>query len=198
MKKYDESVPLNSSQRWRSLWVLVGIVGAALLLRAALGTYFGPDATAVAIDDRFSSRQLPKVNFRDSHGKEQSLTDYRGRVVLLNLWATWCFPCRKEMASLDRLQAQLGGSDFEVVAVSIDASPNEIQEFFSSNSIKSLALYIDPTTNIATTLGSLGIPTTLLVDRNGREVWRKLGPAEWDAPPMMAKIRAQMATDGKS
>jgi len=89
--------------------------------------------------------------------------------VLLNLWATWCVPCRKEMPSLDRLQAQLGGPAFEVVALSIDKSPQAVREFYREYGIRKLALYIDPSAEVTSTLGAVGIPTTLLVDGDGRE-----------------------------
>ena len=117
-----------------------------------------------------------------------SLTDFRGRVVLLNVWATWCPPCREEMPTLDRLQAALGGPNFQVVTVSIDAEGLPVvQPFFRQIGIKHLHPYID-TFNEVGTLGAFGIPLTLLIDRDGREVARKTGPATWDDPRVTATI----------
>ena len=145
------------------------------------------EVAAFAVAD--PSRRLPDLAFRDGSGAERHLADWRGRTVLLNLWATWCVPCRKEMPALDRLQAQLGSPAFEVVAVSIDRDPKAVGQFFREYGIRNLALYIDPSSDIAGALGIVGIPATLLVNRDGSERWRRLGPAEWDAPAEVAKIR---------
>lgn len=158
--------------------------------------HFGP-GTATAGTER-TSPQLPDIRFQDAGGNTRSLADFRGRVVLLNLWATWCVPCRKEMPSLDRLQAQLGGPAFEVVALSIDKSPQAVREFYREYGIRKLALYIDPSAEVTSTLGAVGIPTTLLVDGDGRERWRRVGPAEWDAPEEVARIREHIQAGTRS
>lgn len=158
--------------------------------------HFGP-GTATAGTER-TSPQLPDIRFQDAGGNTRSLADFRGRVVLLNLWATWCVPCRKEMPSLDRLQAQLGGPAFEVVALSIDKSPQAVREFYREYGIRNLALYIDPSAEVTSTLGAVGIPTTLLVDGDGRERWRRVGPAEWDAPEEVARIREHIQGGARS
>ncbi|MCB1908244.1 MAG: TlpA family protein disulfide reductase [Rhodocyclaceae bacterium] len=145
-----------------------------------------------------ASQPLPEIRFQDARGNSRSLADFRGRVVLLNLWATWCVPCRKEMPSLDRLQAQLGGPAFEVVALSIDKSPQAVREFYREYGIRKLALYIDPSAEVTSTLGAVGIPTTLLVDGDGRERWRRVGPAEWDAPEEVARIREYIQAGARS
>ena len=135
-------------------------------------------------------RPLPELRFEDAEGRALSLADFRGKVVLLNIWATWCGPCRREMPTLDRLQAQLGGPEFEVVALSIDRAGLEVvREFYDEIGIERLAMYIDSSGEAARDLGVLGLPTTLLVDRNGRELGRLIGPAEWDTPAMVAFIR---------
>ena len=128
----------------------------------------------------------------DPAGKPADMAAYRGKALLVNLWATWCVPCRKEMPSLDRLQAQLGGPAFEVVALSIDKSPQAVREFYQQYGIRKLALYIDPSAEVTSTLRAVGIPTTLLVDGDGRERWRRVGPAEWDASAMVEQIRKEM------
>jgi thiol-disulfide isomerase/thioredoxin len=138
---------------------------------------------------------LPAIKFQDAEGKERTLADWRGKVVLLNLWATWCLPCRKEMPALDRLQAALGAGElsgeFEVVALSVDRKGAEAsKKFLDEAKVERLALYVDPTARANTELRALGLPVTLLIDREGREIGRLLGPAEWDSEDAMRLIRA--------
>jgi thiol-disulfide isomerase/thioredoxin len=135
------------------------------------------------------ARELPSLRFTDGTGVATSLAAFRGRVVLLNVWATWCPPCREEMPTLDRLQAALGGPHFEVVTVSVDAGGLPVvQAFFRETGVKHLHPYLD-TFHDAAALITTGIPITLLVDRNGREAGRKLGPAAWDDPRILRLIR---------
>jgi len=147
--------------------------------------------TGLSLPDH--SRTAPPlhfVHFVDGKGRATTLVDFRGRAVLLNLWATWCVPCREEMPTLDRLQARLGGPDFEVVALSIDRKGlSVVAPFYRQLGLKALGIYIDESGEAASDLGSVGIPTTLLIDKAGREIARKLGPAEWDSPQMTALIR---------
>jgi thiol-disulfide isomerase/thioredoxin len=110
--------------------------------------------------------------------------------VVLNIWATWCGPCRRELPTLDRLQATLGGPVFEVVALSIDrAGLDMIGKFYAEIGIERLAMYVDTTGKAARDLGVLGLPTTLLLDGKGRELSRLVGIAEWDAPGMVEFLR---------
>ena len=114
--------------------------------------------------------------------------------MLLNIWATWCAPCRKEMPTLDRLQAKLGGPDFEVVALSMDrGGPDKVKKFFAEIGIEHLALNIDISGKAMFALGAPGLPMTLLVDRQGKEVGRLIGPAEWDSSEMVDFIRSHFA-----
>jgi thiol-disulfide isomerase/thioredoxin len=137
---------------------------------------------------------IPAVEFQDNGRRPLTLADFKGKVVLLNVWATWCVSCREEMPTLDRLQATLGGPDFEVVALSIDrAGPEAVRKFYTEFGVKHLALYIDESGKANRTLGLIGLPTTLLIDRDGREVGRLIGPAEWDAPEMVAFVRSRLA-----
>ncbi|HET6522427.1 MAG TPA: TlpA disulfide reductase family protein, partial [Geminicoccaceae bacterium] len=136
---------------------------------------------------------LPEVAFEDADGGAVSLADFRGRVVVLNLWATWCAPCRLEMPSLDRLQAELGGPDLEVVALSVDrAGVDEVAAFLDEVGAGHLGLYRDPTMAATRALGALGLPTTVIVDREGREVGRALGEREWDGEAVKAYLREVM------
>jgi thiol-disulfide isomerase/thioredoxin len=166
-------------------------------LALALGLTFSvalSDALAQKPPPAFSMhpapRPLPDVRFENGQGEAMSLADFRGKVVLLNLWATWCAPCRREMPTLDRLQASLGGSDFQIVALSIDRKGlPAVREFYAELGLETLPIYVDETGEAQRALSVLGLPTTLLLDRDGDEVGRLLGPAEWDSPEMMAFLR---------
>jgi thiol-disulfide isomerase/thioredoxin len=135
-------------------------------------------------------RPVADAAFKDGAGRELNLAAFRGRVVLVNLWATWCVPCRAEMPSIDRLQGALGGSDFTVVAISQDrAGAAKAQAFLDELGIKHLKLYIDDSMRSARQFGATGLPVTFILDRQGREVGRLIGPAEWDTPEAMRVIR---------
>lgn len=126
--------------------------------------------------------ELQDVSFEDETGAKKTLSDFRGKVVLLNLWATWCLPCRHEMPSLDRLQKELGSDQFEVVALSLDrAGLKAARAFFDEIKIAHLKLYIDPTMKAGNGLRAVGMPTTILIGKDGRELGRLPGPAEWDS-----------------
>ena len=137
---------------------------------------------------------LPDVNFNGPDGKPVSIDTWRGKVVLLNLWATWCPPCRKEMPDLDRLQAQLGGNEFEVVAVSLDrGSDTAPRQFLNSIGVKNLRFFHDPKARLATNLKAIGMPATLLLDREGREIGRLVGPAHWGGNDAIRLVKAAIA-----
>ena len=134
---------------------------------------------------------LPEFTFLDGTGRERTLGDWRGKVVLLNLWATWCLPCRKEMPALDRLQAEMASDRFDVVAVSVDRTGLQgARKFLDETKVGRLALYADPSARLASTLRAVGLPATLLIDAEGREIGRLLGPAEWDSEDAKRLIRA--------
>jgi thiol-disulfide isomerase/thioredoxin len=140
-------------------------------------------------------RAVPALAFVDGEGAPKTLADFKGRVVLLNIWATWCVPCRAEMSALDRLQAKLGGPDFQVVALSIDRKGLDVvKPFYAELGLGSLGIYLDRSGSAAHALDTVGVPTTLLIDRDGRELGRKLGPAAWDEPDAVALI--QRAIEG--
>ena len=140
---------------------------------------------------------LPEIKFQDGEGKERTLAEWRGKVVLLNLWATWCLPCRKEMPALDRLQKELGSGKFsgkfEVVALSVDRKGLEAsKKFLNDTKVERLALYVDPSARANTELRAVGLPVTLLIDPQGREIGRLLGPAEWDGEDALRLVRAAL------
>lgn len=135
-------------------------------------------------------RALPDLRFVTASGEHQSLAAFRGHPLVLNIWATWCVPCRKEMPTLDHLQAALAGTDALVVPLSIDSQAiSAVKAFYAEIGIKSLGIYVDPSGEASRLLHVVGIPTTLLVDRDGHELGRKLGPAEWDSRAMLVVIR---------
>jgi thiol-disulfide isomerase/thioredoxin len=169
--------------------VLLGL--ALLLLARPVSAADAPQTFALHPEPK----AVPEIQFQDSDGKTLTLADFRGKVVLLNIWATWCVPCRREMPTLDRLQAELGGPDFQVLPLSIDRNGLEaITRFYAEVGVKHLGMYLDSSTEAAATLGAVGLPTTLLIDRDGREIGRLVGPAEWDSPDMVAFLRGYLGT----
>lgn len=165
--------------------------------RARLDPLVQGEVAALGLEE--GGRAAPSVSFRDGEGATRTLADFRGRTVLLNLWATWCIPCRQEMPALDRLQARLGGPDFAVVAVNIDTVRLDgPKRFLQAAGVTALPLYSDPTAGILQTLRDhgkdIGLPTTILVDRNGCELGLMAGPAAWDSPDAQRLIEAAKAT----
>lgn len=144
------------------------------------------------------SQMMPDLSFVDAEGRTRKLSEWRGRTVLLNIWATWCAPCRKEMPSLDRLEETLGSDDFEVVAVSIDIGDTaKPKGFMKEIGIRALDFYADPTTDVFKELKAagraFGMPTTLIVDPQGCELGYMAGPAEWDSPDALKLVHTAMA-----
>jgi thiol-disulfide isomerase/thioredoxin len=140
-----------------------------------------------------SPRPLPDIQFENGRGEATSLADFHGKIVLLNIWATWCAPCRREMPTLERLQAELGGADFEVVALSIDRKGLPVvKEFYEELGLRELRMYVDASGKASRELSALGVPTTLLIDRESNELGRLAGPAEWDSPEMVSFIRGYL------
>ena len=139
--------------------------------------------------------KLPDLAFEDADGKPKKLSDWHGKTVLVNLWATWCVPCRKEMPALDALQARLGGKDFEVVAINIDTrDPDKPRNFLKDANLTRLGYFSDQKAKVFQDLKSvgkaLGMPTSLLVDGQGCEIANIAGPAEWASDDAIKLIKA--------
>lgn len=171
---------------------------AAALFAAYIVISAGPFAAAQQATKNLvlhpTPKPVPAINFDDGQGQTRSLNDFKGKVALLNIWATWCVPCRHEMPALDRLQMALGGSDFEVLAISIDRGGKDVvAKFFSEVGIQKLAMYLDSSGKATRELGVFGLPATLLLDREGHEIGRLVGPAEWDAPEIVEFINCVIA-----
>lgn len=135
-------------------------------------------------------RPAPETGFTDESGETLTLADLRGTVLLVNLWATWCAPCVEEMPALDALQTKLDGADFQVLAVSTDrGGAKQVRPFYEKHGLKRLAIYLDPKTALTRALGAKGLPTSILIDREGRMVGQLVGAAAWDSPDAIALIR---------
>ncbi|HEX5778926.1 MAG TPA: TlpA disulfide reductase family protein [Xanthobacteraceae bacterium] len=141
-------------------------------------------------------RRLPELKFTNAEGRPVTLADFRGKVTLLNLWATWCVPCRKEMPALDALEGKLGGADFAVLAINLDTGDRaKPKKFLSEIGVKHLAYYEDPTTDVFQDLkrygrSIIGLPATVLIGRDGCELGVLPGPAEWSSEDALNLIRA--------
>lgn len=185
---------LNRKSRRR--WVIGGMVALAF-------TAVVPTVQAQTMADAFvifeERESIPDHEFTREDGSFASLADFRGKTILLNIWATWCGPCRREMPTLDRLRALLGGDDFDVVALSIDRGGVEaVRPFFREIGIERLEIYIDSAGKTARALKVAGLPTTFLIDRRGKKAGMLVGPAEWDAPDTISFLRKQIAGQKRS
>jgi thiol-disulfide isomerase/thioredoxin len=162
------------------------VVGTVLVLQ-------GPPTIMSLLGAAAPRSSFSSFAITDASGRKRSLAEFRGKAVLLNLWATWCVPCRKEMPTLDRLQAKHGGPDFEVITVSVDlGGPERPAKFLAEIGATHLALYLADMADVRRATGVVGLPATLLIDREGREVHRVVGPAEWDSAETIALIRDRL------
>ncbi len=170
-------------------------------LAVALGLTIAPavaaaerlQALATGAMANFTLSDPPKpaldIQFVDGEGGRVTLADFRGKVVLLNFWATWCAPCRREMPDLAELKREFGPDGFDVAAVSGDRQgPAVIAPFYAQIGVTGLAVYNDRSMKSQRAFRVYGLPTTLLLDREGRELGRLLGPAEWASPEAKALI----------
>lgn len=180
----------------RSPWRLglVAFVVAAALAGAvvAVGAAGGPPALRGgygAYEPLREPMPAPSIAFLDPDGRPIKLDAYRGRLVLLNVWATWCAPCVEELPSLDRLQAALGGDRFQVLLVSVDRKGLDVAApFLTRLGIRQLRTAADPKSELARALGASGLPTSVLIDPEGRIIGTMLGDAEWDSQAAKALI----------
>jgi thiol-disulfide isomerase/thioredoxin len=139
-------------------------------------------------------KPMPPMAFTDLEGKELTLDAFKGKVVVLNLWATWCVPCIKEMPSLERLGAKLKDRGVAVMSISQDrGGAKQVTPFLEKQGLKTLPIYLDPKGAVLKAIGARGLPTTLVIDKEGREVGRLEGDAEWDGPNALAVIEHVLA-----
>ncbi|MGV8840765.1 MAG: TlpA family protein disulfide reductase [Bauldia sp.] len=158
----------------------------------ALAPFAAGDLAAFRVNTQPIS--LAALDFQREDGTAVSIADFAGRTILLNLWATWCVPCRAEMPALDRLQQQRGGDDFAVVAVSLDNSTADLPRGFLAEIGVGLDLYVDPRLALLDDIRRIGafggLPTTILIDPAGCQLGILEGPAEWDSPAAIGLINA--------
>ncbi len=169
------------------------VCGPAVNLAQKVAPLARGEVAAVNLDK--SPLKLPDLTFQDDSGQKHALDQWHGRTVLLNLWATWCVPCRKEMPALDSLEQRLGGSDFQVVAVNIDTrNLDKPKAFLKEVGVQSLTYYADPNAKVFQDLKEIGrafgMPTTVLVDPAGCEIGSIAGPAEWASDDAIKLIKA--------
>ena len=150
-----------------------------------------------AVNVATEGHRVPALTFKDAAGADKKLADWHDRVVLLNLWATWCVPCRKEMPALAALQQKLGGANFEVVAVNIDTrDPDKPKAWLKEAGITDLAYYADASARVFQELKAagkaIGMPTSLIIDGAGCEIAALSGPAEWASDDALALVRAAL------
>jgi thiol-disulfide isomerase/thioredoxin len=139
-------------------------------------------------------REVPDFSFIDGDGDTRTLADWRGKLLLVNIWATWCAPCKKEMPALDRLQAKLGGEDFAVVPISVDrGGVKKPRGFLEEIGADNLPVLLDQTARMNFKFDVMGLPATIVIDRQGHEIARMVGPAEWDSPEAIERLEKFMA-----
>ena len=173
----------------RSLIPILIIALAYVALPPLLRELFPPELPAAKLSTHNSPRQLQEFAFSDGSGRSLTLGSFHDSFLLVNVWATWCPPCRDEMASLDHLAQLFADRRIEIVPISIDVSGvSSVRHFYAKLGLRNLSIYVDPSKEVMDALGVIGIPTTLLVDPQGREVARMVGPARWDAPETMQRI----------
>ena len=140
------------------------------------------------------AKSVSGETFTDPSGSTYALADFQGKHVLVNFWATWCAPCRKEMPMLSELQANLGGDTFEVVTIATGRNPQPaIDRFFDEIGVENLQKYLDPRSSLARDMGVLGLPITLILDPDGNEIARMRGDAEWNSESAYAVLEALLS-----
>ena len=172
-------------------------VGWLLLLVLAAGGHAAEDKPAELERVRLGEfvpasppQQAPAISFVDLTGNTVSLSEFTGKIVLVNLWATWCEPCLREMPSLERLQLRLGDK-ITVVAVSEDRGGTKtVEPFIDKLGLKSIKTYLDPKSTAERAFKVQGLPTTFLIDRKGRVLGRVEGAAEWDSPKLLDILKS--------
>ena len=183
--------------KWTVAAALVFFLAAPALGAADEGEADMPDRTKLG--EFVPSSQpftAPAISLADTNGHSVELSELRGKLVLVNLWATWCEPCLREMPSLERLQSQLG-ERIAVLAVSEDRGGNKtVEPFIAKLGLKSVKIYIDPKSEVGHAFGARGLPTSFLIDREGKVLGRVEGAAEWDSPKILGVLEPLLSGNG--
>ena len=173
----------------RSLIPILIIICGFVAIPPLLHTLFPPKLPAALLLVHSSPRRLADFTFSDGSGRSLTLNHFRGTLVLVNVWATWCPPCKEEMASLNHLAFLFAGKSLKIVPISIDVSgATAVRSFYERLGLHKLPIYVDPSKRVMDALAIRNIPTTLLIDRLGSEIGRMVGPAQWDAPESVKRI----------
>ena len=185
------------------LWggvILLGAAGAAasfVLLHLARSDAPPQDGVMAGFQRQVAPGTAPAAGFLDEAGNDTDLSRFKGKVTLVNLWATWCQPCIKEMPSLERLKAARESDRFTIATISEDLKgAAAVEPFFAKNGLAGLPHYLDPKNTLNRAFRVNGLPTSLLIDGEGREIGRFEGPAEWDGPDALRLIDWYVAHAG--
>lgn len=176
----------------RKQWIIVGVIVALLAAGAALGVRLAPDIFPVEVGARAPEFHAVRL----STGESVSLSDYRGKVVLLNIWATWCVPCRAEMPSLEALHREFPTDSFAIVTVSIDEGGPDVVRAFAEELGLTFEILHDRTRQIERIYQTTGVPETFVLNRDGRIVSKKIGAHDWNSPTNRDLIRRLIAQRG--
>jgi thiol-disulfide isomerase/thioredoxin len=156
--------------------------------------YAVPPASLAPFEADSTPVVVPQVAFSDAGGNRIALTQFKGRYILLNLWAPWCAPCVRELPALARLQSSLPGGRFSVIAVDVGrGTASDARSFLDAHGSRALATYVDSNLALLRAFGAFGLPLTVLIDPKGREIGRALGAATWDSPEALDYFRALTA-----
>ncbi len=180
-------------------WFLSAVLYTALALGANVA--FAETSALEALRDGSMKKlmfvdpvEVSQVVFTDPEGGEHRLSDWQGKIVLVNFWATWCAPCRKEMPMLDALQSEFGGNDFEVLTIATGRNALAgIRRFFEEVGVTGLPIFLDPKQELARDMAVLGLPISVILNRDGKEIARLRGDADWDSDSAKAIIAALIA-----
>jgi cytochrome c biogenesis protein CcmG/thiol:disulfide interchange protein DsbE len=176
----------------RRQWIVVAVIVAVLGAGAYLGIKLSPEIFPVGVDSvapDFTATNL-------GTGRPVTLADYKGDVVLLNIWATWCEPCKVEMPSMERLQKELGPEGLKIVAVSVDEGGAEAVRQFTRDYGLTFQVLHDPSGRIQRTYQTTGVPESFVINRAGRIVKKVVGASDWDAAVNKDLMRRLLAQHG--
>jgi thiol-disulfide isomerase/thioredoxin len=173
----------------RSLIPILVIACAFVALPHIVREFFPLKLPAAELVAHSSPREVTDFAFSDGSMRDLTLAHFRGTPILVNVWATWCPPCKEEMASLNHLSLLFANKNIKIVPISIDVSGAlTVRSFYERLGLNNLSIYVDPSKNVMDALRITSIPTTILIGRDGREIGRTIGPAQWDASASVTRI----------
>ncbi|GAB4576947.1 MAG: hypothetical protein Tsb0019_03290 [Roseibium sp.] len=175
--------------RRHSFLTVLALVAAFWAVSTVYPKLFPTELPLVSIALHQTPRPPADVEFRTPSGDTIGLDSFRGSYLLVNVWATWCEPCRKEMPALDQLARAVSGRNIKILPISIDVSgAAAVERFYKRMGLRDLDVYVDPSQGVMRSMDVIGIPTTIVIDPEGRELGRMIGPAQWDAPESIQHV----------